>query len=92
MLQVKIQAGVEYEQVVKIYETIIVEEKEMFIIMEYCEGGNLLQWIKRRRRHNLINQTVKHYLLETRTSLYHTSRIFTASKYPQIWCCCCCFR
>ena len=46
------------EQVVKIYDTITVEEKEMFIVMEYCDGGNLLQWIKRSRRHKLLNQTV----------------------------------
>ena len=49
----------EVEQVVRIYETITVSERqEMFIVMEYCEGGNLLQWIKRNRRHRLINQTV----------------------------------
>ena len=58
--QVRIQAGVNDEQVVKIYDTITVEEKEMFIVMEYCEGGNLLQWIKRSRRHKLLNQTVGH--------------------------------
>ncbi|CAI8047350.1 Interferon-induced, double-stranded RNA-activated protein kinase [Geodia barretti] len=56
--EVRIQAGVNDEQVVKIYDTITVEEKEMFIVMEYCEGGNLLQWIKRSRRHKLLNQTV----------------------------------
>ena len=30
----------------------------MVIIMEYCEGGNLLEWIKRCRRHELLNEAV----------------------------------
>ena len=58
-VQVKLQANVEDEQVVRIFDTVTSPAtEEMFIIMEYCEGGNLLQWIKRTRRHNLINQTV----------------------------------
>ena len=47
---------------VRIHETITVEGKEMFIVMEYCEGGNLYQWIKRTRRHKLLNQTVSNTL------------------------------
>ena len=56
----KIQAGLEDEHVVKIYDTIALPAKEqMFIVMEYCEGGNLLEWIKRNRRHQLLNQIVR---------------------------------
>lgn len=59
MKEVRIQAGVEDEHVVKIYDTITLSDKgQMFIVMEYCEGGNLQQWIKRSRRHKLRNQTV----------------------------------
>ena len=61
--QVQIQAEVKDEQVVRILETIaVVDRQEMFIVMEYCEGGNLLQWIKRSRRHKLLNQTVREQL------------------------------
>ena len=57
--QVKIQADLDADNVVKIYDTISLPERDqMFIVMEYCEGGNLLQWIKRHRRHQLINQLV----------------------------------
>lgn len=50
----------EDEHVVKIYDTITLSDKgQMFIVMEYCEGGNLQQWIKRSRRHKLRNQTVR---------------------------------
>ena len=27
--------------------------------MEYCEGGNLLEWIKRNRRHDNLNEKVQ---------------------------------
>ena len=58
--QVQIQAGLEDDHVVKIYDTISLPDKnEMFIVMEYCEGGNLLQWIQRTRRHKLLNQMVR---------------------------------
>lgn len=58
--QVQIQAGLEDEHVVKIFDTISLPEKgQLFIIMEFCEGGNLLQWIKRNRRHQQLNQTVR---------------------------------
>ena len=58
--QVQIQAGLEDDHVVKIYDTIsLPDKKEMFIVMEYCEGGNLLQWIQRTRRHKLLNQMVR---------------------------------
>ena len=44
----------------KIYDTIALPAKEeMFIVMEYCEGGNLLEWIKRNRRHKLLNEIVR---------------------------------
>ena len=43
----------------KIYDTISIQEgKKLFIVMEYCEGGNLLQWIKRNRKHKLLNEKV----------------------------------
>ncbi len=45
---------------VKIYDTISLPEKEqLFIVMEFCEGGNLQQWIKRNRRHQQLNQIVR---------------------------------
>ncbi len=45
--------------VVKIFDTVPVPSaKQLVIIMEYCDGGNLLQWIERNRRHRLINELI----------------------------------
>lgn len=45
--------------VVKIFDTVVIPSaKRLVIIMEYCDGGNLLQWIKRNRRHKLINELI----------------------------------
>ena len=47
------------EHVVKIFDTVQVPSaKRLVIIMEYCDGGNLMQWIKRNRRHKLINELI----------------------------------
>jgi len=55
--QVEIQARVDDPHVVKIYETFMLASvKKMVIIMEYCDGGNLLEWIKRCRKHELLNE------------------------------------
>ena len=45
--------------VVRIFDTLSVPSSRcLVIIMEYCEGGNLLQWIKRSRRHDLLNEPI----------------------------------
>lgn len=45
--------------VVKIFDTVVVPSaKRLVIIMEYCDGGNLLEWIKRNRRHELLNELI----------------------------------
>ena len=52
-----IQAKMDDIHVVKIFDTVTIPSlKRMVIVMEYCEGGNLLQWIKRNRRHQLLNE------------------------------------
>ncbi len=44
---------------VKIVDTISVPEAlQLFIVMEYCEGGNLREWIRRNRKHSALNETV----------------------------------
>lgn len=57
--KVIIQAKIDDEHVVKIFDTIRVPSNgQMVIVMEYCEGGNLLEWIKRNRRHQLLNERI----------------------------------
>lgn len=57
--QVEIQAKMDDVHVVKILDTVSVPSSRcLVIIMEYCEGGNLLQWIKRSRRHELLNEPI----------------------------------
>ncbi len=44
---------------VKIFDTVqSPSAKQLFIIMEHCEGGNLLQWVERNRKHELLNEIV----------------------------------
>ena len=46
-------------QVVKILDTVsVTETRQLFIVMELCEGGNLFQWIQRNRKHKMLNETV----------------------------------
>ena len=55
--KVEIQAKIDDIHVVKIFETISIPmSKRMVIVMEYCDGGNLLQWVERNRRHELLNE------------------------------------
>ena len=55
----------------KIYDTISLPDKrQMFVVMEYCDGGNLLQWIKRSRRHKLLNQLVSEKCLRMCACVY----------------------
>ncbi len=57
--QVELQAKIDDKHVVKIFDTVqSPSTKQLFIIMEYCEGGNLLQWVERNRKHDLLNETV----------------------------------
>ena len=57
--QVSIQAKIDDTHVVKIYDTIrIPSNGRMVIVMEYCEGGNLHEWIKRNRRHESLNECI----------------------------------
>ena len=59
LLQVEIQAKLDDKHVVKIFDTVQVPSaKQLFIVMEYCEGGNLMQWVERNRKHQLLNETV----------------------------------
>ena len=52
-----IQAKIDDEHVVKIFDTVLIpSSRRMVIVMEYCEGGNLLEWVKRGRRHQLLNE------------------------------------
>ena len=54
----EIQARIDDPHVVKITEWFVLSSaKKMVIIMEFCSGGNLLEWIKRCRRHKLLNET-----------------------------------
>ena len=64
-IQVQIQAQIDDSHVVKILDTVsATETRQLFIIMEYCEGGNLLQWIRRNRKHKMLNETVSVSSLE----------------------------
>lgn len=55
----EIQAKMDNIHVVKIFDTVsIPSARRLVIIMEYCEGGNLLEWIRRNRRHQLINELI----------------------------------
>ena len=55
----QIQAAIDDKHVVKIFDTIkIPSAKQLFIVMGFCEGGNLLEWVKRNRKHQLLNETV----------------------------------
>ncbi|XP_064405807.1 probable serine/threonine-protein kinase nek2 [Halichondria panicea] len=57
--EVELQAKIDDKHVVKIFDTVqSPSTKQLFIIMEYCEGGNLLQWVERNRKHDLLNETV----------------------------------
>ena len=57
--QVQIQAYIDADHVVKIRDTILLPEaKQLVIIMEYCEGGNLREWIRRNRKHGTLSETV----------------------------------
>lgn len=63
--QVQIQAQIDDSHVVKILDTVsATETRQLFIIMEYCEGGNLLQWIRRNRKHKMLNEIVSVSSLE----------------------------
>ena len=71
--QVQIQAGIDDKHVVKIYDTINVPgTKKLFIVMEFCEGGNLLQWIKRNRKHKLLNQKIILQMLQELCEAVHS--------------------
>lgn len=55
----KIQADIDADRVVKIVDTVsLPEARQLFIVMEYCEGGNLREWIRRSRKHGTLNETV----------------------------------
>lgn len=57
--KVQIQAQIDDSHVVKILDTVSVTEmRQLFIVMELCEGGNLFQWIQRNRKHKMLNETV----------------------------------
>lgn len=57
--KVQIQAQIDDAHVVKILDTVsVTETRQLFIVMELCEGGNLLQWIQRNRKHKMLNETV----------------------------------
>ena len=59
MWQVEIQAKLEDKHVVKIHDTVsLPQEKQLFVVMDCCEGGNLMQWIRRCRKHQMLNETV----------------------------------
>ena len=40
---------------VKVYDTVEYVH-DLIMVMEYCEGGNLLEWIERNRRHDGLNE------------------------------------
>lgn len=46
------------------------------MIMEYCEGGNLLEWIKRNRRHQLLNEKVIIIIIMTHSDIIFNYRLF----------------
>ena len=72
-IQVQIQAGIDDKHVVKIYDTINVPgTKKLFIVMEFCEGGNLLQWIKRNRKHKMLNQKIILQMLQELCEAVHS--------------------
>ena len=85
--QVQIQAGIDDKHVVKIYDTINIHEaKKLFIVMEYCEGGNLLQWIKRNRKYKLLNEKlILQMLQELCEAVYscHQKRIIHRDLKPE---------
>ena len=57
--KVQIQAQIDDSHVVKILDTVsVTETRQLFIVMELCEGGNLFQWIQRNRKHKMLNETV----------------------------------
>ena len=53
-----LQAGINDKNVVKIHD-VMSNEDSLIMIMEYCEGGNLFDWIKRNRRHDSLNEKVQ---------------------------------
>lgn len=55
--QIMLQAGINDRNVVKIHD-VMSNEDSLIMIMEYCEGGNLFDWIKRNRRHDSLNEKV----------------------------------
>ena len=55
--QVHLQAQLQDPHVVNVYD-MIESGNELVIIMEFCEGGNLMEWIERNRRHQMINEKV----------------------------------
>ncbi|XP_011404382.2 PREDICTED: myosin light chain kinase A-like [Amphimedon queenslandica] len=55
--EIMLQAGINDKNVVKIHD-VMSNEESLIMIMEYCEGGNLFDWIKRNRRHDSLNEKV----------------------------------
>jgi NIMA (never in mitosis gene a)-related kinase len=55
--EIHLQASINDDHIIKVHE-IIESETVLVMVMEYCEGGNLLEWIKRNRRHDLLNEKV----------------------------------
>eukprot|EP00118_Oscarella_pearsei_P015288 m.137106 g.137106 ORF g.137106 m.137106 type:complete len:217 (+) comp38209_c0_seq17:89-739(+) len=44
-------------QIVQLQEAIVDDDlNHVYIIMEYCDGGNLREWIKRNRKHGLLTE------------------------------------
>ena len=51
------QADINDDHIVKIHD-VLSDSNRLIMIMEYCEGGNLFDWIKRNRRHDILNEKV----------------------------------
>ena len=43
---------------------------QMYIIMEFCEGGTLKSWIKRNRKHMMLTEPVRNDPLTLQTSSF----------------------
>lgn len=85
--EVEIQAGLDDDHVVRIHDTIpLMHERELFVVMEYCEAGNLMQWIRRIRKHHMVTELlVLHMLTEICEAVYscHQKNIIHRDLKPE---------
>lgn len=85
--EVEIQAGLNDDHVVRIFDTIpLLHERELCVVMEFCEAGNLMQWIKRIRKHHMVTELlVLHMLTEICEAVYscHQKKIIHRDLKPE---------